>query len=195
MRELFVVLAYLLGSVSFSILVVWLIARKDIRREGSGNAGATNVLRNYGAKAGIAVAVLDLLKGAAAVWAMRAITAAPGYLAAAAFAVVLGHIFPLYFRFRGGKGVATTLGAFLVLVPAATAVAIALFLVVVALTRYVSLGSVIASTALPPVALLVFHAPDPVAVAAGAVALLILFKHLENLKRLAAGTERKLGEK
>ena len=195
MRELFVFLAYLLGSVSFSILVVRLIAGKDIRQEGSGNAGATNVLRNHGAKAGILVGILDVGKGAAAVFAMRAITRDPRYLAAAAVAVVLGHVFPVFFRFRGGKGVATTVGAFLVLAPGATAVVMGLFAVVVALTRYVSLGSILASTALPPVALLLFHAPDAVVLAAGAVALLVLFKHLENLKRLAAGTERKVGGK
>src|SRR5580765_8307678 len=152
MRELFVLLAYLLGSISFSILVVRLIAGKDIRQEGSGNAGATNVLRNHGAKAGIVVGLLDVAKGAAAVWAMRAITADPRYLAAAAFAVVLGHVFPVFFRFRGGKGVATTVGAFLVLAPGATAVVMGLFATVVALTRYVSLGSILAATALPPVA-------------------------------------------
>jgi len=195
MRDLFVVLAYLLGSVSFSILVVRMIAGKDIRQEGSGNAGATNVLRNHGAKAGIAVGLLDLAKGAAAVWAMRAITADPRYLAAAAFAVVLGHVFPVFFRFRGGKGVATTVGAFPVLAPGATAAVMGLFAVVVAITRYVSLGSILASTALPPVALLLFHVPDPVALSAGAVAILVLFKHLDNLKRLVAGTERKVGGK
>lgn len=195
MRELFVFLAYLLGSVSFSILVVRLIAGKDIRQEGSGNAGATNVLRNHGAKAGAVVALLDVAKGAAAVWAMRAVTGDPRYLAAAAFAVVLGHVFPLFFRFRGGKGVATTVGAFLVLAPGATAVVMGLFAVVVALTRYVSLGSILAATALPPVALFLFRVPDPEALAAGAVALLVLFKHLDNLKRLAAGTERKVGGK
>ena len=130
MRELFVLLAYLLGSVSFSIVVVRLIARKDIRQEGSGNAGATNVVRNHGWKAGLIVGFLDVAKGAAAVLAMLAITGDPRYLAAASFAVVLGHVFPVFFRFRGGKGVATTVGAFLVLAPGATAVVMGLFAVV-----------------------------------------------------------------
>jgi glycerol-3-phosphate acyltransferase PlsY len=195
MPPLLVVLAYLLGSVSFSILVVRLFFRKDIREEGSGNAGATNVLRNHGAKAGVAVALLDVAKGAAAVGAMKWATADPAWLSAAAFAVVLGHVFPAFFRFRGGKGVATTVGAFLVLAPGATAVVIGLFALVVAATRYVSLGSILAATALPPVALYLFHSPDPVALAAGATALLILFKHRENLRRLASGTERRLGGK
>ena len=187
--------AYLLGSLSFSIVVVRIFFRKDIREEGSGNAGATNVLRNHGAKAGIVVALLDVAKGAVAVWGMQRVTADPRWLSAAAFAVVLGHVFPLYFHFRGGKGVATTVGAFFVLVPAATAAVMALFVAVVAITRYVSLGSILAAAALPPVALYVFHAPDPVALAAGAVALLVIFKHRENLRRLAAGTERRLGGK
>ena len=195
MRPLFAVLAYLLGSISFSIVLVRIFFRKDIREEGSGNAGATNVLRNHGKKAGLAVALLDVAKGSAAVWAMGRVTADPAWLSIAAFAVVLGHVFPVFFRFRGGKGVATTVGAFLVLAPAPTAVAIGVFTAVVALTRYVSLGSVLAASALPPVALYLFHVPDPVALSAGATALLVLFKHRENLKRLASGTERRLGRK
>jgi glycerol-3-phosphate acyltransferase PlsY len=187
--------AYLLGSISFSILVVKIIAHKDIREEGSGNAGATNVLRNHGAAAGIAVAVLDVAKGAAAVLLMRSATANPGYLAGAAFAVILGHVFPVFFRFRGGKGVATTVGAFAALAWAPTLVAAAIFLIVVAATRYVSLGSVLATVLLPPVSILFFRMPDAVVLAQCAVAILVVVKHLENLKRLAAGTERKLGAK
>jgi glycerol-3-phosphate acyltransferase PlsY len=101
----------------------------------------------------------------------------------------------VFFRFRGGKGVATTFGAFLVLAPAAMAVVVGIFVLVVAVTRYVSLGSILGATALAPVALYVFHAPDAVALAAGAAALLILFKHRENLRRLASGTERRIGRK
>jgi glycerol-3-phosphate acyltransferase PlsY len=193
--NLLLLASYLLGSVSFSILVVRLIAHTDIREEGSGNAGATNVLRNHGAAAGMAVAVLDVAKGAAAVVLMRAVTANPAYLAGAAFAVILGHVFPLYFRFRGGKGVATTVGAFAAVAWTPTLVAVAIFLAVVAITRYVSLGSILATVSLPPVSILLFRLPDAVVLAECAVALLVLFKHLENLKRLAAGTERKLGSK
>ncbi len=195
MADLLLAVSYLLGSVSFSILVVKMIARKDIRDEGSGNAGATNVLRNHGAAAGIVVALLDVAKGAAAVLLMRAATGNPAYAAGAAFAVILGHVFPVFFRFRGGKGVATTMGAFAALVWAPTLVAVAVFLLVVAATRYVSLGSVIATVLLPPISILFFHVPEAVVLAECAVALLVVFKHLENLKRLAAGTERKLGAK
>jgi acyl phosphate:glycerol-3-phosphate acyltransferase len=126
---------------------------------------------------------------------MRRLTADPRYLSAAAFAVVLGHVFPVFFRFRGGKGVATMVGAFLVLAPGATAVAMAIFVVLVASTRYVSLGSVLGASALAPIAHFLFGAPDPVVLAAGAAALLVLSRHVENLKRLAAGTERRIGRK
>lgn len=195
MPNLLLAAAYLIGSVSFSILVVKMIAHKDIREEGSGNAGATNVLRHHGAAAGIAVALLDVAKGAAAVFLMRSATANPAYLAGAAFAVILGHVFPLFFRFRGGKGVATTVGAFAALAWAPTLVAAAIFLVVVLATRYVSLGSVLATVLLPPVSILFFRLPDAVVLAQCAVAILVVLKHVENLKRLAAGTERKLGAK
>ena len=195
MANLLLAVAYLLGSLSFSILVVRIVAHKDIREEGSGNAGATNVLRNHGAAAGIAVAILDIAKGAVAVVLMRAVTADPAYAAGAAFAVVLGHVFPVFFRFRGGKGVATTVGAFAALAWAPTLVAVGVFVAVVAMTRYVSLGSVLATVLLPPISILFFRVPDAAVLAECAVALLVVFKHLDNLKRLAAGTERKLGSK
>jgi len=185
--------AYLLGSVSFAVLLVRSTTGKDIRTEGSGNAGATNVLRAHGKALGLAVAALDVGKGAAAVALVRLATADPRYAAAAAFAAVLGHVFPVFYGFRGGKGVATAFGAFLVLAPLAALVCAAIFFVVVAVTRYVSLGSVVAMVALPPVAGSLFHARAPVVAAAAATAILVVLKHRENLKRLARGTERKVG--
>ncbi len=110
--------AYLLGSLSFAVLLVRLSTGKDIRAEGSGNAGATNVLRAHGKKLGLAVAALDIGKGALAVFLLRQVTADPRYAAAAAFAAVLGHVFPIFYGFRGGKGVATAVGAFLMLAAA-----------------------------------------------------------------------------
>jgi glycerol-3-phosphate acyltransferase PlsY len=187
--------AYLLGSVAFAVLLVRLSTGSDIRAEGSGNAGATNVLRAHGKRLALAVAALDIGKGALAVTLVRLATADPRYAAAAAFAAVLGHVFPLYYGFRGGKGVATAVGAFLVLAPWPTLVCVGAFVAVVAATRYVSLGSVIAMVLLPPVAGLLFHAPRPVVLAAAATAVLIVLKHRDNLKRLAAGSERKLGSK
>lgn len=193
MRDLLVLAAYLLGSISFSIVVVRRIARRDIRELGSGNAGATNVLRNFGKRAAILVAILDVGKGCVAVLAMRAVTRDPKYLGAAAVAVIAGHIFPVYFRFRGGKGVATTVGAFAILTPGATAAAVAVFVLVVAITRYVSLGSILACVLLPLLSRYLSHAPDEIVLAQALAALLILYKHLDNLRRLASGTERKLG--
>ena len=187
--------AYLLGSISFAVLVVRLSTGKDIRTEGSGNAGATNVLRAHGKRLGLAVAALDIAKGAAGVLLVRAVTADPRYAAAAAFAAILGHVFPVFHGFRGGKGVATAVGAFLVLAPWPTLVCVAIFVAVVALTRYVSLGSVVAMALLPPIAGVLFHAPRPVVMAAAGAAFLIVWKHRENVRRLARGEERKLGSK
>jgi glycerol-3-phosphate acyltransferase PlsY len=191
----FVVVAYLLGSVSFAVLLVRVATGTDIRASGSGNAGATNVLRAHGKKLALVVALLDVAKGAAAVALVRLVTADPFWAAAAGLAAVIGHVFPIFYGFRGGKGVATAVGAFLVLAPLALLCSLAVFVVVVALTKYVSLGSVIAMVLLPPVAGLLFHAPRPVVTAAAVVALVVVLKHLGNLKRLARGEERKLGAK
>ena len=188
-------LAYLIGSVAFAVLLVRISTGKDIRTEGSGNAGATNVLRAHGKRLGLTVAALDVAKGALAVWLVRLATADPRYAAAAAFAAVLGHVFPIYYGFRGGKGVATAVGAFLVLAPWPTLACVGVFVLVVAATRYVSLGSIVGMVLLPPIAGLLFHAPRSVVLAAAATAVLIVLKHRENLARLASGKERKLGSK
>jgi glycerol-3-phosphate acyltransferase PlsY len=190
-----VVLAYLLGSISFAVLLVRATTGRDIRAEGSGNAGATNVLRSHGKKLALLVALLDVAKGVAAVLLVRLVTGDPRWAAAAGFAAILGHVFPIFYGFRGGKGVATAVGAFLALTPLALLVCLAIFLAIVAATRYVSLGSVVALALLPPIAGLFFHAPRGVVTAAGLTALLILLKHLPNLKRLARGEERKLGRR
>jgi glycerol-3-phosphate acyltransferase PlsY len=191
--SLLVVGGYLLGSLSFAFLLVKWRTGADIRTVGSGNAGATNVLRAHGKGLAALVALLDTVKGTAAVLLVRLVTADPRYAAAAGLAAILGHVFPLYSGFRGGKGVATAVGAFLVLAPLATLVCLAVFLAVVAATRYVSLGSMVAIVLLPPAAGILSHAPRAVVVAAAATAVLVVFKHVENLKRLARGEERKLG--
>lgn len=190
-----VVIGYLLGSISFAVLFVRAATGRDIRAEGSGNAGATNVLRAYGKKLAIVVALLDIAKGAAAVLLVRLVTADPVWAAAAGFASILGHVFPVFYGFRGGKGVATAVGAFLVLSPLALACCLAIFVAIVAATRYVSLGSVVAMALLPSTAGVLFRAPRPIVIAAAATALLIVLKHVPNLKRLARGEERKLGGK
>jgi acyl phosphate:glycerol-3-phosphate acyltransferase len=195
-RALLLVLAgYLFGSVSFAVLLVRRRTGRDIRQEGSGSAGATNVLRSYGKGLAIAVALADIGKGAAAVLLARLFTADPRVAAAAGLAAIVGHVFPLFYGFRGGKGVATAVGAFLALAPLATLVCLAVFVLIVAATRYVSLGSVVSMCLLPPAGGLLFHAGRPVVLAAAGAALLIVLKHVENLKRLARGEERRLGSK
>ncbi len=189
-----VLAAYLLGSISFAVLVVRQKTGQDIRAEGSGNAGATNVLRAHGKKLAILVAVLDVAKGAAAVLLVRLVTADPRWVAAAGFAAVLGHVFPVFYAFRGGKGVATAVGAFAILSPLALLVSLGVFVAIAAATRYVSLASVVSMALLPAVAGGLFRAPVSVVTAAAATALVVIAKHLPNLKRLAQGTERKLGK-
>lgn len=189
---LLVGVSYLIGSISFAVLLVRLRTGQDIRTEGSGNAGATNVMRAHGKSLGILVGILDIAKGAAGVFLVRFFTSDPRAAAAAGFAAIVGHVFPIFYGFRGGKGVATAVGAFAALAPVATLVCVGVFVAVVALSRYVSLGSVVAMTLLPLLCGL-FHAPLATVVAAAATAVLIVLKHFGNLKRLARGEERKLG--
>jgi acyl phosphate:glycerol-3-phosphate acyltransferase len=183
--------AYLLGSIPFSFLV----ARRagvDVRAVGSGNVGATNVLRSAGKSAGILAFVLDFAKGSAATWLARETIGGFVFPSVAAVVAVIGHMHPVWLRFRGGKGVATGAGAFLPIAPAATAGALALFAVVAFVTRYVSLGSIVASASLGVLAF-ALGSPAPVPLAAAVVAALIAWKHRANIVRLARGTERRMG--
>ena len=186
-----IVLGYLTGSVPFA----YLLARRvgiDVRVAGSGNVGAANVLRTTGPWRAVAVMALDMAKGVAAVL-LAYVTSAGGTLTAfAAAAAVVGHIYPVWLRFHGGKGVAVAAGVFAVLTPIATSVAALLVLVIVWATRYVSLGSIAATLALPPAAWLTGE-PQAVVWAAAATGLLILFRHRGNIRRLRAGTERRMG--
>lgn len=192
--------AYLLGSIPFGYLIVKMGSGSDVRGAGSGNIGATNVTRVAGKAAGLATLVLDIGKGYLAVWlAMRWSHGNIRWMMAAAVAVVLGHTFSCWLRFRGGKGVATGLGVFLAVAWQAVLAALLVWLVVVAFWRYVSLGSVVAAAALPILVYLFYapgHAP-PLAVSFGsvAVAIIVIFKHRENIARLIAGTERRLRRK
>jgi glycerol-3-phosphate acyltransferase PlsY len=186
-----VVLGYLAGSVPFAFL----LARRvgiDVRRSGSGNVGAANVLRTTGAWRGVIAMALDVGKGAAAVALAALAGSGSGALAASGAAAVVGHIYPVWLRFHGGKGVAVAAGVFGVLAPLATAIAALLFLVTVSATRYVSLGSIAATMALPPIAWL-SGAPVAVVAASAGTGCLILFRHRANLRRLLAGTERRVG--
>jgi glycerol-3-phosphate acyltransferase PlsY len=187
-------LAALLGYFAGSVPFAYLLARRrgiDVRVAGSGNVGAANVMRTTGIGRAIAVMALDMAKGAAAVGLAYATT---GGAPLAGTAAVVGHIYPVWLRFHGGKGVAVAAGAFGVLSPVATGIAGLLFVVTVWVTRYVSLGSIAATLALPPTAWLI-GAPGAVVVSAGGAAALILFRHRGNLRRLRAGTERRFGRR
>ena len=183
--------AYLLGSIPFSFLV----ARRegvDVRAVGSGNVGATNVLRNVGRAAGLLAFALDFAKGSAATWLARETVGGFEFPSVAAVVAVLGHMHPVWLRFRGGKGVATGAGAFLPIAPLPTVGALSIFALVTAATRYVSLGSIAGSVSLGALAFLL-GTPPPVPLAATVVAGLITWKHRENIRRLARGTERRMG--
>lgn len=192
--------AYLLGSIPFGYLIVKMGSGSDVRGAGSGNIGATNVTRVAGKAAGLATLLLDIGKGYLAVWlAMRWSHGNIRWMMAAGVAVVLGHTFSCWLRFRGGKGVATGLGVFLIVAWQAVLATLLVWLVVVAFWRYVSLGSVVAAAALPILVYLFYaprHAP-PLAVSFGsvAVAIIVIFKHRENIARLIAGTESRLRRK
>jgi glycerol-3-phosphate acyltransferase PlsY len=185
--------AYVVGSIPFSYLVARAFGVTDVRTVGSGNVGATNVMRSAGKGPGIAALVLDALKGALATGAASGLFPGSEWLPAlAAVAAVLGHVFPVWLGFRGGKGVATGAGAFLPLAPVATGTAAVVFVLVLLLGRYVSLGSMASAAALAAVAFL-SGSPRPVAICAAAVALLVIVKHKANIERLLAGTENRLG--
>jgi glycerol-3-phosphate acyltransferase PlsY len=188
--------SYLLGSIPFGYLLVRIFHGEDVRRSGSGNIGATNVSR-MSPVLGILTLLLDALKGAAAVWLTRLVASSYTIMALAALFAVFGHMFPIWLGFRGGKGVATGLGSFAVIAPEAVLFAAGIFVVVVLIFRYVSLGSIIAVAFFP---LLVFETHSygnmPTALAFMATAtLLIIAKHSQNIRRLHAGTENRLGAK
>ena len=192
MRPLLVIIiAYLLGSIPFGYLIVRRRVGDDIRHSGSGGTGATNVSRRAGKAAGILTLVLDALKGSAAVLIAKTVVGNDWVIAAAAIAVLVGHIFPVWLGFRGGKGVATGAGVFLVLAPVAVLCAAVIFLAIVVSTRYVSLGSILGAVAIP---LFVWLQSDsrPLLIAAVLGALLILFAHRGNIGRLKQGTESQI---
>jgi acyl phosphate:glycerol-3-phosphate acyltransferase len=188
-----ILFGYAVGSVPFAFL----LARRvgiDVRVAGSGNVGAANVLRTTGAPLGVAVMALDITKGVASVWAAYVSVGTIEAMAAAGAGAIVGHIYPVWLRFHGGKGVAVAAGVFSVLAPFAAAAAAAVFLVIVWLTRFVSLGSVAATVTLPSLAI-ASGAPPQVLGAAIGTGALILFRHRTNLRRLARGTERRIGER
>jgi glycerol-3-phosphate acyltransferase PlsY len=188
-----VAVAYLVGSLPFSFLVARAFGVKDVRRVGSGNVGATNVLRSAGKAAGLLALLLDAGKGAAAtLLAARLAPSDAALPALAALLAVVGHMYPVWLRFQGGKGVATGLGAFAPLAPLAALGAVAGFAAVAWATRYVSLGSIAGALTLAALAWLL-GGPTPVVGSAVVGAGLILYRHRSNLRRVLAGTERRAG--
>jgi glycerol-3-phosphate acyltransferase PlsY len=196
-----VIIAYLIGSIPFGYMIVRLAAGADVRQTGSGGTGATNVTRRAGKVAGVITLILDALKGVLAIVVARVLgdgAEMNWIMAAAAIAVLLGHIFPVWLGFRGGKGVATGVGVFLALAPIAVLCAAAIFIAVVWLTKFVSLGSILAAATIPLFVWLqsVFVEPvadlRPILTAAVAGALLIVFAHRGNIARLWNGTESRI---
>jgi glycerol-3-phosphate acyltransferase PlsY len=187
--------AYLLGSIPFGYLLVRMFNNKDIRTTGSGNIGATNVLRSGAKGLGIATLLLDLGKACAAVWIAKGI--APGnydLAVAAAVAAVAGHVYPVWLKFKGGKGVASALGVFLALTWPSALCILSVFVVVVVLTRFVSLASIIAAATLPVFAYFFVPERSPIVIAGFLfITVLIIAKHHQNIGRLLSGTESRFG--
>ncbi|MBI3872080.1 MAG: glycerol-3-phosphate 1-O-acyltransferase PlsY [candidate division Zixibacteria bacterium] len=201
-----IILSYLAGSIPSGVWVGRMVGGIDIRAHGSGNPGATNVARVLGAPWGILVGVIDAFKGFAPVWWLGPIAASNGTLAVSdarlliGAAAILGHLYPLFAGFRGGKGVLTALGVFVALLPVESAVAALVWIVVFAASRIVSLGSLAASLALLAAVVvrrLVFHIPIPnsLMVAAIAIAALVFLTHRANIRRLLNGTESRFGRR
>ncbi|HMD86407.1 MAG TPA: glycerol-3-phosphate 1-O-acyltransferase PlsY [Terriglobia bacterium] len=188
--------AYLLGSIPFGYLIVRWQKGVDVRSTGSGSTGATNVMRNLGIAGFVATFILDVGKGTVAVLlASRLTSGDPRWIAASSVAAILGHCFPVWLKFRGGKGVATGVGVFLALAPLQVALALALFAIVVAIWRYISLGSIVATAAFPLLVYFMKHPPLPIVLGAAGGALIIITRHHANIGRLLSGTENKVGKK
>jgi glycerol-3-phosphate acyltransferase PlsY len=194
MADLLAVLAaYLMGSIPFAQL----LSRRrgvDLRRVGSGNVGASNVLRTLGVRPAVLAMMLDAVKGTVAVLVAQRLTNGVAAPVMAGLASMVGHVYPVWLRFRGGKGVATAAGAFAVLAPVAAAVAAAAFLLTVALTRFISVGSMVAALTLAGWAI-ASDAPTIVGIGAAIGAALVIIGHRANVERLVAGTERRVGQR
>jgi acyl phosphate:glycerol-3-phosphate acyltransferase len=194
MKELLVIsVCYLIGSVPFSYIFSRYLGGVDIRSRGTGNVGATNVLRTLGIKIALLSLLGDLLKGVLSAWLGLAV-GGEGLAAVGAVAVVAGHCWPIFLGFRGGKGVATSAGAILLLMPLIGVIMAVTFVTVIAVSRFVSLGSVCVAV-LFPVLVLVMNEPWQYLIMSLAMAGMVLFRHRTNIERLRNGTERKLGDK
>jgi glycerol-3-phosphate acyltransferase PlsY len=185
-----ILIAYLLGAIPFGYLLTKFTTGKDVRSEGSGNIGATNVLRAAGRGAAMATLVLDMAKGFAAVWIAGMLTdQSPGWMADAALAVMVGHAFPIFLGFKGGKAVATFVGAFLYLTPVPMLAALVVFVITVAVTGYISAGSILAAATFPLGVWLILHPTPNELIAAVIAAGIVVYRHQENIERIRAGKE------
>lgn len=204
---LLAVFAYLLGSVNFAILVTRLFIKDDIRNYGSGNAGMTNVLRTVGKKAAVLTTLGDVFKGIIPVLIARVLfansTVIPTETAAylVAFCALFGHLFPIYFGFKGGKGLLTAAGAMFVLDPLAVTILLGIFLICVFITKMISFGAIVVGALFPLATFMVqtyiFHQHVPIERICFSIAIgvILLYMHRSNMKRILNGTERKVGEK
>jgi len=186
-----IMIGYLIGSIPFGV-IAGKLRKIDIRKVGSGNIGATNIYRTLGTTPAVAVFILDLLKGALAVYIAQAIIpSSPAIIVVSGIAAVMGHMYPVYIRFKGGKGSATGLGVLLGIAPDLFIIAMIYVAVAIALTRYVSVTS-IGGVLLLIVLMLTFHKPVEYSIAAIIVAILVIYKHVPNIKRLLSNTEPKI---
>jgi glycerol-3-phosphate acyltransferase PlsY len=189
-----IIASYLLGAVPTGVILAKAFAGRDIRQEGSGNIGATNVTRVLGKKVGALTLVGDLLKGFIPVWAGYHLVSSLEVVCLMGLAAFLGHLFPIYLGFKGGKGVATALGVFLYLSPIVILIEVIIFAFVVGIWKYVSLGSIIAAAAMPLLLLMIAFS-KPIVLLSIVFAILIIIKHRSNIQRLLSGTESKVGQK
>ena len=191
-----ILIGYFLGAIPTSFIAGKLLAGIDLREHGSGNLGASNTARILGKGPGIMVLILDVLKGVAAVLLIsRLLPSSPYYYQVlSGFLAIIGHNWSIFLNFSGGKGVATSSGVLLALTPKITLVLLGVFAVIVAITRYISLGSLIAAI-LFPVLVFYFKGPLPLFIFSIVVAMMILVRHKANIQRLLAGTENKIGDK
>jgi acyl phosphate:glycerol-3-phosphate acyltransferase len=187
---LVLLLAYLLGGIPFGYLIVRWRTGRDVRDLGSGNIGATNVLRSAGRALGVITLILDILKAIAAVWIADYLTGgSPLWMSGAALAVMAGHAFPVFLKFRGGKAVASFIGAFLYLTPAPLIAVLIVFVITVAVSKHISLGSIVAAGTFPLGVWLILHPAAPVEVAAIIAGIFIVYRHRANIERIRAGNE------
>lgn len=185
------IIVYLIAAIPTGIVLSRLMGSEDIREKGSGNIGATNVYRVAGKLAGVLTLVGDALKGLLPLLAIKTwLQPTPEQLGVASAVAILGHCYPVYLKFKGGKGVATALGIFLVLSPKAVLGALIVFIIAVATTRYISLGSVLAAMSAPLLILMLSH-PQPIFLATLFIASLVIWRHRSNVKRLLDGTENR----